>query len=329
MRIAKRLATLAALGVFATPALATEITLYSGRGEALVAPLVGAFEKETGITVNVRYGGTAELAVLILEEGEASPADLFWAQDAGALGALADRFQPLPAALLEKVPAAYRDREGRWVATSGRGRVLYYSTERVSEDELPASVFDLTDERYAGRVAWAPTNGSFQAFVTAMRVAHGEDVTRDWLQAMAANDARAFRNNTTQVIGIADGEADFSINNNYYLLRFLAGDPDYPVASALFADGDIGNLLLVAGAGVLDTAREDEAAMRFVEFLLSPQAQQYFTGQVFEYPVIGQVVENPLLPSFESVQASAPDIDLNDLDDLDGTLALLREVGLL
>ncbi|TVQ38048.1 MAG: iron ABC transporter substrate-binding protein [Geminicoccaceae bacterium] len=329
MHLGKRLAVMMALGAFAGPAMATEITLYSGRGEALVSPLIAAFEKETGITVNVRYAGTSELAVLLQEEGERSPADLFWAQDAGALGAVASRFQALPTDLLERVPAAYRDREGRWIATSGRGRVLYYSTERVSTDELPASVFDLTDERYRGRVAWAPTNGSFQAFVTGMRVAHGDEVTRDWLQAMAANDARAFRNNTTQAIGIADGEVDFSLNNNYYLLRFLAGDANYPVGSTLFADDDIGNLLLVAGIGVLDTASQSEGALQFVEFLLSPQAQQYFTGQVFEYPVTGEVIENPALPSFEAVQASAPDVDLNDLDDLEGTLALLRDVGLL
>ncbi len=329
MRTGRRLAVLAALGMVATPALAADLTLYSGRGEALVAPLIGAFEKETGISVSVRYAGTAELAVLIQEEGDRSPADLFWAQDAGALGAVVDRFQPLPDDLLAKVPAAYRDRDGRWIATSGRGRVLYYSTERVDEAALPASVFDLTDEAYRGRVAWAPTNGSFQAFVTGMRVRHGDDATRDWLRAMAANDARAYRNNTTQAIAIADGEVDFSLNNNYYLLRFLAGDADYPVASGLFADGDIGNLLLVAGIGVLDTARESEAALRFVEFLLSPQAQQYFTGQVYEYPVTDQVIENPALPTLATVQASAPEVDLNDIADLEGTLELLREVGLL
>ncbi len=334
MQIGKRALAIGALGLgllgtAIVEAKAAEITLYSGRGEALVDPLIRAFERDSGITVNVRYGGTSELAVLLQEEGSASPADLFWAQDAGALGATAELFAELPKDLLDRLEARYRDRDERWIATSGRGRVLYYSKERVAEDELPASVFDLTDERYQGRVAWAPTNGSFQAFVTGMRVAHGDDVTREWLEGMIANDARVFRNNTTQVIGIADGEADFSLNNNYYLLRFLAGDSDYPVASTLFEDGDIGNLLLVAGMGLLETADQPEPALQFMEFLLSPQAQQYFTSQVFEYPVTEAVVENPALPSIEAVRASAPDVDLNDITDLEGTLELLREVGLL
>lgn len=319
----------AATTLTAGAAAAQSLTLYSGRGESLVAPLIQAFERESGISVNVRYGGTSELAVLLLEEGSATPADLYWAQDAGALGAVAASLAPLPEAIRAQVPAVYQDRGGHWIATSGRGRVLAYSTERVSADELPASILDLTDERYRGRVGWAPTNGSFQAHVTAMRVALGEDVTRAWLEGMIANGTTALRNNTAQIQAIADGEVDLALPNNYYLLRFQAGNPDFPVAQTLFADGDIGNLLMVAGIGITQASGHKDEAARFVEFLLSPQAQQYFTGQVYEYPVTTRVVENPRLADFESVQGSAPDFDLNDLGDLEGTLNLLREVGLL
>jgi iron(III) transport system substrate-binding protein len=314
----------------ATPALAQDLTLYSGRGESLVAPLIAAFEKQSGLDVAVRYGGTAELAVLLLEEGDATPADLFWAQDAAALGAVVDRFAALPQAALDKVPAAYRDREGRWIASSGRARVIAYSKERASEDDIPGSIVDLTDERFKDRVGWAPSNGSFQAHVTAMRVALGEDETKAWLEGMIANGAKTFRNNTAQVQGIADGEIDFALPNNYYLLRFLAADAEFPVAQTRFGDdGDIGNLLMVAGVGVTKTADNPEAAQQFVDFLLSPQAQQYFAGQVFEYPVTEDVVLTDVTPAMDAVEASAPDFDLNDLDDLDGTLELLREVGLL
>jgi iron(III) transport system substrate-binding protein len=318
----------AALSV-ATPALAQELTLYSGRGEALVDPLIRAFERESGITVNVRYAGTSELAVLLQEEGDASPADLFWAQDAGALGASSEHFAPLPQEILDKVDAGYRDRDGKWIATSGRGRVVAFSSERVSEEELPESLTDLTAEAYQGRVGWAPTNGSFQAHVTAMRVTMGDEATKEWLEGMIANGVKAFSNNTAQVQAIADGEVDFSLPNNYYLLRFKAANADFPVNQTLFADGDIGNLLMVAGIGITTSSDQPDEAAQFVDFLLSPQAQQYFTGQVFEYPVTQDVVENPLLPEFERVQSSAPDFDLNDLGDLDGTLELLREVGLL
>ncbi|AFG38396.1 iron ABC transporter substrate-binding protein [Spirochaeta africana] len=311
------------------------LTLYSGRGESLVEPLVEQFREETGITVNVRYGGTSELAVLLAEEGSRTPADLFWAQDAGALGALAQegRLAELPARYHASALPIYRSSTGRWVAGSGRARVLAYSPDRLDESEYPDSVFDLTRERYRGRVSWAPTNGSFQAFVTAMRVAYGDEVTLQWLRDMAANDVQVYRNNTTQVEAIAAGEVDAALVNNYYLLRFLAQDPDYPVAQRFFADGDIGNMVNIAGIGI--TARVDadsprrRNAERFIDFLLSESAQQYITDVIYEYPVTDGVERNPQLESLERLLESAPQVDLDSLSDLDGTLSLLREAGVL
>lgn len=319
-----------ALGtVMVGTAAADTLTLYSGRGETLVAPVVQQFRDETGIEVQVRYGGTAELAVLLLEEGDRTPADVFWAQDAGALGALANagRFAELPADIAAELPDIFKSATGTWVATSGRARVLAYSTERA--DSMPESVFDLTDPVYEGRVGWAPTNGSFQAFVTAMRKTHGEDETRAWLEAMKANGAAAYRNNTALVQAIADGEIDYTITNNYYLLRFLANDPDFPVAQRFFEDGDIGNLVNVAGAGVLGTSDQQDAAVQFIRHLLSAPAQAYFTGTVYEYPVVATVAPDPRLESFDRLLEVSPDVDLDALEDLEGTLALLREVGLL
>jgi iron(III) transport system substrate-binding protein len=324
------LATLA-LVALATPALAQTLTVYSGRGEALVQPLVERFTAETGIRVAVRYGGTAELAVLILEEGRASPADVFWGQDAGALGALSNaaRLRPLPEELTADLPGIYSSRGGLWVATSGRARVLAYSPARTAADPWPASIFDLTDERFRGRVAWAPTNGSFQAFVTAMRTTYGEEKTEAWLRGMIANGVQSYRNNTTQVEAIAAGEVDYALVNNYYLLRYLVNEPDYPVAQGFFADGDIGNLVNVAGAGIVNTSRNAEAAEQFIAFLLSAEAQAYFTDEVFEYPVTAGIEASPLLATFDALLVASPDVDLDVLEDLDGTLDLLREVGLL
>ena len=310
-------------------ASAQTLTVYSGRGESLVAPLVARFTAETGVEVAVRYGDTAQLAVLILEEGRVSPADVFWGQDAGALGALAraGRLRAVPPALTAALPGIYSGASQTWVATSGRARVFAYAPDRVPE--LPSSVFDLTAPEWRGRVSWAPTNGSFQAFVTAMRVVHGEDATRAWLRGMQANGVRAYANNTTQVEAVAAGEVDVALVNNYYLLRFLATDPDFPVAQAFFDDGDVGNLVNVAGAGVLDTSRQPEAAERFLAFLLSDQAQAYFTNEVYEYPVTTTVAPNANLERLERLVGASPDVDLDTLDDLDGTLELLREVGLL
>jgi iron(III) transport system substrate-binding protein len=312
-------------------AMAQSLTLYAGRGEALVQPLLARFTAETGITVNVRYGDTAQLAVLILEEGRASPADVFWGQDAGALGALATagRLRAAPDALTAELPAIYAGVGGRWVATSGRARVLAYSPSRTAGAAWPESVFDLVDPTYRGRVAWAPTNGSFQAFVTAMRVLHGEDATRAWLRGMMANGVQSYRNNTTQIEAIAAGEVDYALVNNYYLLRYLVTDPAYPVAQGFFADGDVGNLVNVAGAGILDTSRNVAHAERLLTFLLGDEAQRYFTTEVFEYPVTRTVAPNGALATFDELLAASPEVDLDVLEDLQGTLDLLREVGLL
>jgi iron(III) transport system substrate-binding protein len=312
-------------------ASAASLTLYSGRGESMVEPIITQFEKDTGISVNVRYGDTAQLAVLLQEEGNRSPADLYWGQDAGAMGAIsqAGLLAELPADIYDGLPTIYTSESGNWVAASGRARVIAYSPQRVSEDELPESVFDLVDERYEGRVGWAPTNGSFQSFLTAMRLEHGEERTREWLAGMRDNGAVTFRNNTTQVQGIANGEIDFGLVNNYYLPRFLASESDFPVAQAFFADGDIGNLVNVAGIAVLASSDNQDAAVEFVRFLLSPAAQQYFTTNVYEYPVTRDVIQNPTLEDFDRLLEVSPQLDLDDLEDLEGTLNLLRDVGLL
>jgi iron(III) transport system substrate-binding protein len=320
-----------ALGAASSAAGAAEITVYSGRGESFVAPIVAQFERQSGIKVNVRYGETAALAVLLQEEGAQSPADIYWAQDAGALGATAEAglFAELPSDIYDDLPGIFRSSTNQWVATSGRSRVIAYSTDRVSEDELPNSLLDLTDERYKGRVAWAPTNGGFQSHVTAMRVVLGEERTREWLEGMRDNDTKVYRNNTTQVQAVGDGEVDFGTVNNYYLARFKARDAEYPVAQTTFEPGDIGNLVNVAGVGVLASSGDQEPALQFVRFLLSPAMQQFVTSELSEYPVTADVIANPSLPPFDAMIEASPDVDLDALKDLDGTLNLLREVGLL
>lgn len=307
------------------------ITLYAGRGEGLVQPLIEQFEEETGISVRVRYGGTAELAVLIQEEGSRSPADLFWGQDGGALGALAvaDLLRDLPQDIFAGVPDIYRSQRNNWVATSGRARVLAYDPRVVSSGDLPGSIFDLTDPRFRGRVAWAPTNGSFQAFVTAMRYVHGEDRTLAWLQGMLANDVQPYRNNTAIVEAIGAGEIAMGITNNYYLLRFLAADPAFPVRQTFFDAEDIGNLVNVAGAGILRTAPNPTGAERFVRFLLEQEAQRFFTREIYEYPVRDSVDMNPELVPYSELLRLSPAVDLDVLEDLEGTLTMLRRAGAL
>jgi iron(III) transport system substrate-binding protein len=315
--------------VGAAPAMAQELTLYSGRGETLVAPLIEKFEEQSGITVEVRYGGTAEMAVLLQEEGGQSPADVFWAQDPGALGAVGDLFAVLPDDVLGLVPETLRDNDGRWVAASGRARLFVYSPDRVAAEDMPASIADLADEKYRGRVGWAPTNGSLQAHIAAMREVLGEEETKAWLEAMIANDTQIYSNNGAQLQAVADGEIDFGLVNHYYLRRSLASDESFPVAQSFFENGDIGNLMMVAGVGIMESSDQKEEAQQFVEFLLSDEAQTYFAQDNQEYAVTEGADNSGTEPTFEQALEASPEVDLNDLDDLEGTLDLLREVGLL
>ncbi len=305
------------------------LTVYSGRNQELVGPLLERFAQTSGIRLRVRYGETAELAATIMEEGTNSPADVYFAQDAGALGALAyaGRLQRLPAALLQKVEPRFRSRDGFWVGTSGRARVVAYNTRRLSPRDLPASIRDFTDPRWRGRMGWAPTNGSFQAHVTAMRLLWGNERTRAWLLAMKANAPRAYRNNTAIVAALGAGEIDVGFVNHYYLFRFLQERGEgFPVRNYYFPGPDAGNLINVAGVGIVDTARS-AAALRLVEYLLSPEAQRYFAAETFEYPLVAGVPAHPMLRPLS--QISTPPMDLNHLQALEETLRLLREAGIL
>jgi iron(III) transport system substrate-binding protein len=305
------------------------ITVYSGRSESLIGALIPRFETATGIDVQVRYGDTSELAALIAEEGSRSPADVFWAQDAGALGALQskDLFAPLPEGILDRVPAAYRSKEGRWVGVSGRVRVIAYNPELVKEADVPDSVLDLTQPKWRNKVGWAPTNGSFQIFVTAFRKTKGEAAARQWLTAMKANGAKTFANNDAITEAVGAGEIPFGLVNHYYPFEIREEHPDAKVEDHFLAAGDIGGLVNVAGAGVIASSDNAASAERFVEFLLSADAQRYFVEKTWEYPLEPGVAADPRLPKLDTLDP--PAVDLSGLGDLDGTLKLLRDVGLL
>jgi iron(III) transport system substrate-binding protein len=307
-----------------------DFTLYSGRNETLVGPLIEQYAEETGTSVDTRYGGTGELAATILEEGEDTPASLFFSQDAGALGLLADegRFATLPAELLDRVEERFRDPEGRWIGVTGRARVLAYNTETVAEDQLPASVRDLADPTWAGRLGWAPENASFQAFITAFRLIDGDDAVRGWLEAMVANGTVNFGDSNSAIVqAIGNGEIEAGLVNHYYLYAVgrEAGE-NFPVANHFFAGGDPGSLINVAGIGLIEGAGDADAALAFADYLLSDEAQEYFATETFEYPLVeGVAAPEGLVPLSE---IGDPDIELGDLADLRGTLELLSEVGL-
>ncbi|TVQ54283.1 MAG: iron ABC transporter substrate-binding protein [Phycisphaerales bacterium] len=308
-----------------------ELVIYIGRSESLVGPIIESFQRETGIRVRTKYASTGPLAALILEEGRRSPADVFYAQDPGGLAVLADRgrLRELPEPILDLVHSADRDHAGRWVGITGRIRTLSYSTERVASADLPDSVLELTEERWRGRVGWAPSNASFQAFITAMRHELGETETERWLRDMIANEVRTYPRNMPIVQAVADGEIDLGLVNHYYLHRFIVERGEsFPVANHIPAGtngtGDLGGTMLISGAGILETARNSDAAERFLQYLLSEEVQHRFVSESSEYPLRKEMAAGHNLPS-DALRS----VDLNRLGDLEQTIGLLRRVGAL
>jgi iron(III) transport system substrate-binding protein len=307
-----------------------ELTIYSGRQQDLVGPLLDRYAREQGVDIKVRYGTTPELAATLNEEGDRSPADVFFSQDAGALGSLQSegRLERLPSALLDRVDPRFRSPRGDWVGVSGRARIVAYNKERLRESELPRSVLGLTAPRWEGKVGWAPTNASFESFVTALRKTEGEAAAERWLRAMKDNDTQVYENNVAIRDAVAKGEIDVGLINHYYVAEAQAEEgPDYPVGIYEPRGGDPGALVNVAGAGVIAGAEHEEAAREFISFLLSEESQRYFAEQTKEYPLAAGVRPEAGLTPLSSIKQ--PDVDLADLADLEGTVELLERTGVL
>lgn len=307
------------------------LTVYSGRSQTLVHPLLVAFGEQTGVDIRVKYAGSASTAATLLEEGDNTPADVVFMQDPGSLGILAESgmLSPIPQATLDKVDPRFRSPAGLWTGTSGRARTIIYNTEAIDPGaDLPPSVLDFTAPEWRGRVGWAPRNGSFQAFVTALRLQLGEDAARQWLEGIRDNDAVDYPNNTTIVTATAAGEVDVGFVNHYYLERFLEEHGQgFGARNHYIGNGDPGALVLVAGVGILEPSENKDIAEIFVEFLLAEPAQTYFAQEIKEYPVSAGVEPEGDLPPMDAL--NPPNVDLGSLSDLEGTLELLRETEVL
>lgn len=309
---------------------AGSLVVYSGRSESLVGPIIEQFEEATGINVAVKYGKTGEITATILEEGSRSPADVFFSQDPTGLGEIssAGLFDSLPPDVTEKVPAWARSPENEWIGISGRARVVAYNMETLTPDQMPLKMEGFTAPEWKGRIGWAPTNGSFQAMVTAMRVLWGEEKTREWLLGIQGNEPKVYPKNTPTVAATGAGEIDVAFVNHYYLFRFLAEEgEDFGVRNHHITDGGPGGVILISGGGILKGAENRENAERFFNFMLSEVAQQYFAANTYEYPLIEGVRTHRLLTPLDEI--NNPDIDMASLGDLAGTQAMLRDIGIL
>ena len=306
------------------------LTVYSGRSENLVGPLFERFTEETGIEVAVRYAGSTDLAATLREEGANTPADVFFAQDPASLGAVAESglFSALAPDILALVDSRFSDPDGRWIGTSGRARVIVYDSTLLSAADLPSTVAGFTSEEWKGRIAIAPTNGSFLAFVAAMLVMEGEAATGSWLEALDANDPGKYPKNSPIVAAVNGGEIEAGLVNHYYLLRLQAEEGETAAANHFLASGGPGSLVMPAGAGILATSDQKESAERLIEFLLSAESQEYFARETFEYPLAAGVAALEGLPPLESL--GSPLLDLSALAAaLDLATDLVAAAGLL
>ena len=306
------------------------LVVYSGRSEKLVGPIIEQFELTSGIDVEIKYGKTAEIAATIMEEGNNSPADLFFAQDPGGLGVIEanDMFVVLPEEVTSLVPEGKRSESNKWVGITGRARTLVHNSS-IDKADLPNDLWELVDnDRWKGRIGYAPTNGSFQAMVSGMRAEWGEKRAEEWLNALLELEPLIYPKNTPQVAAAAAGEIDLGLVNHYYLHRFLADQGDaFKARNHHLPAGGPGSIVLVAGAGVLKTAKNEENAFLFLQYLLSPVGQQYFASQTYEYPLVEGVKTNRILTPLEDI--NSPQISYTKMNDLQGTIDLLTKVGAL
>ena len=306
----------------------SELTIYSGRSEEFIAPFFQIWQQQSGIKLNVRYGDSAELAAQILEEGKNSPADLFLSQDAGSLGAISNEqlFAPIAKGVADQIPSQYSQANRDWIGVTARVRVFAYDPNRIKV--TPNSITDLTKSIYKNQLAIAPTNASFQAFLTAVIEDKGRSFTKKWLTDLKANGVKVYAKNSAIVEAIDKGEVSIGLVNHYYVWEVSESlGREINVVNGYFEANDLGNLINVSGIGVLASSSKQETALDLINFLTSTSTQSKFVSDTHEYSLISTISPPKDLPSLS--QVGAPNIDLEVLKNIRGTQDLLIEVGLL
>lgn len=307
------------------------VILYSGREETLVQPLIDTFTEQTGITVDVRYAGTSELAAVLLEEGKQSPAGVFFSQDAGALGALSDAglFASLPEDITSRVLPEFSSTDSTWVGVTGRARVVVYDSQSVAVEDLPQDVDAIVGPQWSGKVAIAPGNASFQSFVTAYRVLRGEGAADQWVSGLVMSNPQIFEKNAAILEAVNDGIVPLGLINHYYWHRLASerGAENMRAQLHFTAAGDPASIVNVTGAGVLTAQEGDLDAYTLVAFLVSDEAQRYFVENTFEYPLVPGIDAPEGVPALSTLRVA--NLDLSDLRSLAETQLLLQRYGLI
>ena len=309
------------------------ITLYNGQHPETTDSLVAAFEKASGIKVNVRNGDEDVLANQIVEEGKSSPADVIYTENSQALQFLRTKglLAAVPSATLAKVPSRYNSPTGNWVGVSARVSVIVYNTKLLSSSQLPTSVLDLDNAKWSGKLGLAPSETDFQPIITSVVHSYGQAAALRWLEGLKKNAAsHTYPDNETLVAAVNNGQVAIGIINHYYWyrLRYEIGSSSMHSRIAYFAPHDPGYVIDVSGAAVLQSSRHKAQAQRFVAFLVSRAGQEIIAhSQSYEYPLgSGVVTARPLRP-FGQLRPTP--LTIAELGDGAAAVALLHEAQLL
>jgi iron(III) transport system substrate-binding protein len=306
------------------------LTLYNAQHEDLMKAMVAGFTEKTGIEVEFRNGDDAELANQIVQEGNASPADVFVTENSPSVQLVADAglFSPVEEATLAQVPAQYRPSSGSWVGFAARSTVLAYNPDLISEAQLPASMLDLANPEWKGRVGFPPGGADFQAIVSAVLALRGEEATRTWLQGLADGDA-IYPGNTAVMKAVNEGEIPVGIMYHYYWYKDQAesGANSDHVRLHLLGNQDPGAFVSVSGAGVLASSGHQDEAQQLVEYLTSADGQRRLAASTaLEYAVGNGAASAAVLPPLDTL--GAPAVDPGSLNGPKVT-QLMQDVGLL
>jgi iron(III) transport system substrate-binding protein len=293
-----------------------KLVVYNAQHEQLLEEIAPKFEEKTGIEVELRNGSDSELAAQLIQEGDASPADVFLTENTPAMSAVerAGMLAPLEAAATQPIPAQYRPESGLWTGFVARSTVLVYNPDLIKEDELPDSILDLADPEWAGKVSFSPTGADFQAIVAAILDLEGEAATREWLAGIQANGT-VYDGNNVVLESVNSGEVATGIEYHYYWYRDQAESGEYSDDSELFffGDQDPGAFVSISGAGVLENAENADEAQEFIAYLTSEEGQQALADSyALEYPLNPAVSLDPPVKPFSELEP--PTVAVSDLD---------------
>jgi len=311
---------------------AETLILYSAQHPQTVKALAADFQAQTGITIKIRSGEGPALTAQLVVEGKASPADVYLASNSPELMQLEGKnmLSSVAPATLADIPAQFSSAKGQWVGVMARENVLVYNLKLARAETMPASLMDLADPGWKGRLAIAPSDGDFLPLVSAVLAVKGEAATLAWLKGLRTN-AQMFDDNEGVVAAVNRGSVAVGVINSYYWARLKTELGDKGMFSALhhFGHGDVGALVNVCGVGQLKSAKNSDAAQKFLAYLVSARAQTLFATNsiTYEYPLRRGVASSALLKPFKDL--TPPALTVEQLGDNSQAARLLRTAGLL